>query len=109
MRQITGGLAVAALVALLVVPVSSASDPDAVNRVSIWTQGKGTVASVPVGISCPSRCIATFHEHQHVVFTAKPAKGWKFDEWYRGCTGKKPKCAIDLPDGGLTVAARFKR
>ena len=99
----------AATVAASVPQSASSSGPMDIYRVRIWMQGNGLVTSTPHGITCPSRCIATFVPHARVKFIAKAKKGWTFLKWYHGCKGKSPVCYRTLADGDNIVAAAFRK
>jgi hypothetical protein len=85
------------------------SQPDDVYRVQIWTQGQGTVTSTPAGIKCPGACMMTVRANTTVVLKVRPAKGWKFQKWYRLCKGTKLSCEFVPGDGVTIVAAAFKQ
>jgi hypothetical protein len=93
----------------LAVPIAHASAPQDVYRVTIFTQGRGTVLVRPARVRCPPRCEVSFRSHARAVFSATPAKGWRFVRWSYYCRGTKPTCAVDVGDGFSVVMARFVR
>jgi hypothetical protein len=78
---------------------------DRKRRLSIALQGRGTVASAPAGIDCPSGCAATFPRHTGVTLTATPEDGWAFISWSGDCSGTT--CAVTL-DEDAHVSALFR-
>jgi hypothetical protein len=110
MRQALRTVVALAALALTLAPFAAASEiPGEVYRATVWTQGQGSVKSMPNGIACPGSCVGIFRPHARVTFKPKPAKGWAFDRWYAGCKGTKPVCALEVKDGGITVGARFRK
>ena len=69
--------------------------------------GRGTVTSVPAGITCGRVCSRTSVPGA-VKLTAKPLKGWRFARWKGACRGTKPVCRLTLAATG-SVAAVFRR
>jgi len=61
--------------------------------------GQGTIASSPVGISCPSACSATFNYGTDLSLTAKPLPGSAFDHWAGVCAGQGATCHVTLVSG----------
>jgi hypothetical protein len=57
--------------------------------------GKGTVTSSPVGITCGATCRHDFDYGSSVTLTATAAKGSSFDGWAGACTGRAP-CQITM-------------
>ncbi|HEX6699274.1 MAG TPA: hypothetical protein VF101_00930 [Gaiellaceae bacterium] len=75
-------------------------------RISVTRTGRGTVTSTPAGISCPSRCAATFSGGS-VSLRAKPAKGYRFAGWSGDCGGKAACVLTTAADHA--VGARFRK
>jgi hypothetical protein len=69
--------------------------------------GRGTVSSVPRGITCGQVCNHAFVPGP-LKLTAKPSKGWRFVRWQGGCRGTSPACQLALTRT-TSVAALFKR
>ena len=63
-------------------------------------RGSGKVTSVPAGISCPSRCAASFAYETRVSLRAIPNRGWRFGGWSRSeaCSTLDPVCEVTLVD-----------
>jgi len=69
--------------------------------------GKGSVASVPSGISCPGDCSETYVFKTPVKLVATPAPGSEFAHWSGGsCSGTGP-CERKI-NSNRTVNAVFK-
>jgi hypothetical protein len=68
--------------------------------------GTGTVASVPVGITCGPVCAAAFDERTPVTLTATPAADSTFMGWSGACSGTGP-CALTLT-AATAVTATFR-
>jgi len=64
--------------------------------VTLGGSGKGTVTSVPVGISCQPTCSASFTAGTQVTLNAVPATGSSFAAWGGACSGNNPSCTITL-------------
>jgi hypothetical protein len=62
-------------------------------RLTASVGGRGRVVTTPSGIACPGACAHAFPSGKTVVFTAKPAKGWKLSRWTGACTGHG-RCAV---------------
>ncbi|HEX4933934.1 MAG TPA: hypothetical protein VFV33_12180, partial [Gemmatimonadaceae bacterium] len=70
--------------------------------------GSGTVTSVPVGVSCPGTCSATFGSGLLVTLSAAPAPGSVFAGWTGGgCTTLSDQCNV-LVNAAMNVTARFE-
>ena len=54
-------------------------------QLSVSTTGRGKVTSTPRGVSCPSRCRATFAIDAVVRLRAAPRKAWRFAGWRGAC------------------------
>jgi hypothetical protein len=63
--------------------------------VLVGIDGKGTVTSVPRGISCPKTCFTRFHRDILLRLVAKPAPGWKLVGW-TGTFCHGTNCAFHL-------------
>ena len=59
---------------------------------------RGSISSIPAGISCPPRCSASFDEGWEVTLTARPGRSSVFDGWVGACTENKtrPTCPVVL-------------
>ena len=68
--------------------------------------GPGSVTSSPAGISCPSKCAATFAYGTTVLLSPTPAAGYKFVRWGLPCAGGAT-CRVKLTSSLVSVAARF--
>jgi len=79
----------------------------ALSRLTISLSGKGRVTSAPAGISCPSRCSATFASTATVRLRAKPATGQKFVGWSGSCRGTGT-CTLKA-DRSRSARATFRR
>lgn len=74
---------------------SQPGQPAHVTRaVLVGIDGKGTVTSLPHGISCPKTCFQRFPRDILMRLNAKPAPGWRLVGWTGYCKGKK--CAFHL-------------
>jgi Divergent InlB B-repeat domain len=59
--------------------------------------GKGTVTSVPGGISCGADCSETYLYNTQLTLTAIPAEGSVFKEWSGGgCLGQSGPCTTTV-------------
>jgi hypothetical protein len=67
--------------------------------------GSGSVASAPVGLSCPSACSKDFERGSLVVLTATPDVRSRFEGWGGACSGTDP-CRLSV-DGPKSVEALF--
>ncbi len=54
---------------------------------NVSVAGNGTVASSPIGISCPSVCTMNYSSGTSVMLTATPTSGATFNGWGGACTG----------------------
>lgn len=64
-------------------------------RVAVSVAGRGRVTSSPFGISCPSRCAASFTSYEPIQLFARPAKGWRLSRWTGACRGRTT-CILPL-------------
>jgi Divergent InlB B-repeat domain len=71
-------------------------------------EGRGEVAGVPGGISCPPDCREAYPPGTSVTLTAAAAAGWTFAGWSGApdCSDPKRPCTVTLAEGE-TVTARF--
>jgi PASTA domain/Divergent InlB B-repeat domain len=70
--------------------------------------GRGSVASSPGGIGCPSACLAQFFYGTLVKLTAKPTATSVFSGWGNACAGKST-CALSMTvDRAATATFRAK-
>ena len=70
-------------------------------------RGSGEVTSAPTGISCPTRCTASFAYETRVSLRAKPKPGWRFGGW-RGtdaCAKLDLACDVTLVDPAFVHAS----
>jgi hypothetical protein len=74
--------------------------------IRVTRKGRGTVTSTPGGISCPSRCSASFAGGS-VSLRAKAAKGYRFTGWTGDCRGKAA-CVVTT-DADHSVRAVFRK
>ncbi|MEQ1637999.1 MAG: DUF1566 domain-containing protein [Methylococcales bacterium] len=86
----------------------SASKGDIVpNKLTVISQGSGTVTSNPSGISCGGACNAEFADSTAVMLTANPLGGSQFVSWSVASCGTNPTCLVTV--SGITpVVATFK-
>lgn len=76
-------------------------------RLTVVVTGRGRVVSSPPGISCPSRCTATFASGGKVRLRPLPSAGHRFARWGGACRGTGP--CIVIADRARTVRAAFRR
>jgi Divergent InlB B-repeat domain len=76
-------------------------------RLTVGVGGKGKVSSSPAGLTCPSRCSATFQATSNIRLRATAAPGFVFSGWTGSCRGKTA-CVVKL-NGNRSVRATFKR
>ena len=69
--------------------------------------GRGSVTSLPRGITCGRTCSHSFIPGP-LKLTAKPASGWRFARWQGACRGTKPRCRLTLTRT-TSVAAIFTK
>lgn len=88
---------------------SQASDPFNVPTYQLNVfdggSGKGTVTSVPAGISCPTSCSAAFGSGTAVTLTASAQAGSEFAGWSGACSGTGV-CQLTM-DADHDVSATF--
>ncbi|MHB8468628.1 MAG: InlB B-repeat-containing protein [Gaiellaceae bacterium] len=75
--------------------------------IEVSISGRGTVKSVPAGVSCPGACGHGFLAGTSVALRATPAKGWKLSRWSGSCGGHRG-CTV-LADRARAVHALFVR
>lgn len=63
--------------------------------------------SDPVGIDCPTRCLADFAPNEPVTLSAKAQPGYLFDHWEGDCQGTSPVCVVRM-DGPRSVAPVYR-
>lgn len=68
--------------------------------------GQGTVTSAPVGVQCPSGCVAGFARGTQVVLTAAPGQGATFAGWGGACSGSAG-CTVAMSTDRI-VSADFQ-
>lgn len=73
---------------------------------SVGRTGSGTVTSSPRGISCGSKCSASFAVASNVKLTATPAKKKVFLGWTGACSGQALTCIVPMY-GPQSVGASF--
>jgi len=71
---------------------------------SVGVVGIGVVTSLPVAISCPGTCIASFNVGASVLLTAS---GGKFIGWGNCPQASLNTCVVTIPAGGNAVSATF--
>ena len=76
-------------------------------KLTVSVTGPGRVASMPRGISCTTRCSATFERGMRLTLRPLAAKGARFTGWRGACRGVKG-CRVTL-DRARSVEARFRR
>jgi Divergent InlB B-repeat domain len=76
-------------------------------RVNVRKTGQGRVTSRPAGISCGSRCAATFRAGTAVRLVARAAPGWRFTSWSGACRGRGA-CVVRAT-ADRAVRATFRR
>jgi hypothetical protein len=76
-------------------------------RLTVGVGGKGKVSSSPAGLTCPSRCSASFKASSNVRLRATASPGFVFSGWTGSCRGKSA-CVVKL-NGNRSVRATFKR
>jgi hypothetical protein len=97
-------LVVAAVVALVLAGIASASGPFL--RISV--RGSGKVTGIPGGRVCSATCSTPVRVGATVRLTARPAAGWKFAGWAGGCHGTKPTCVLRLK-ASVKLGATFTK
>ena len=86
---------------------ATASPPPSARRVrlAVSLTGDGAVTSMPVGVSCPGTCSASFAEGTPVRLRQSSSSGSHFLQWGGACAGM-PVCRI-RPDTDESVTAEF--
>jgi hypothetical protein len=67
--------------------------------------GKGTVTSLPAGISCGAICSHAYNYGSAIILNAKASKGSSFAGWAGACTGKAA-CTLSM-SAARSVRATF--
>jgi len=70
-------------------------------------KGKGSVASTPSGIACPSDCKEKYTAGTEVILTATPATGQVFSGWSGSCYGTSNPLTLTL-SASANCKATFK-
>ncbi len=76
-------------------------------RLTVGVGGKGRVSSSPAGLTCTSRCSASFRASSNVRLRATASAGFVFAGWIGSCRGKSP-CIVKLV-GNRSVRAIFRK
>ncbi|MGA7684927.1 MAG: hypothetical protein WCC32_18430 [Terriglobales bacterium] len=78
-----------------------------VANLSVGITGNGSVASVPVLISCPGECVEPYDVGASVLLTATPAGGTAVT--WAGCDSQSGNnCTVTIASGGSAVLATFQ-
>lgn len=78
-----------------------------VANLSVGVTGNGSVASVPVLISCPGECVEPYDVGASVLLTATPGGGTTVT--WAGCASQSGNnCTVNIASGGSAVLATFK-
>jgi hypothetical protein len=80
--------------------------PQAKARLTVLTDGHGSVQSAPAGIDCGTTCMATFDPGTLVSLTAVADVGYRFAGWSGGCGGQG-NCSVTM-SGDTQLSARFE-
>lgn len=89
--------------AIAATEASAASRP----TLTVTIAGKGSVTSVPGGISCPRVCRSSYRTNARIRLIAHPARGWRLNAWSGECFGNR-QCAVKLV-GPTRVRATFAK
>ena len=73
-------------------------------RLTVTISGSGTLTSMPVGISCPGTCSASFLSGTALSLTATPASGYGLSNFGGACSGSS--CSLVLSND-TSVSATF--
>jgi NOL1/NOP2/fmu family ribosome biogenesis protein len=76
------------------------------NSLNVTVNGQGTVASNPLGISCPGDCTEIYLSGTVVTLTATPASGWGLLQWSGDCAGTSPTTQVTI-DSSKACTATF--
>ena len=76
-------------------------------RLTVGVGGKGNVSSTPTGLTCPSKCSASFKAASNIRLRATASPGFVFSGWTGSCRGKTA-CVVKL-NGNRSVRATFRR
>jgi len=67
----------------------------------------GTITINPPGVTCPTRCSASFAQNTKVTLTVKPQGSYSFAGWSGGgCTGNSPTCTVTVT-AATSITANF--
>jgi hypothetical protein len=80
--------------------------PPAKARLTVLTDGHGSVQSAPAGIDCGATCTAAFDAGTAVSLTAVPDVGYRFAGWSGACGGAGT-CSVTM-SGDSQLSARFE-
>ncbi len=86
--------------------VKTASSPAFTLSVTKNSNDAGTVSSNPAGITCGSKCSASYPVRTRISLSATPNSSSAFDHWAGGCTGTGT-CSVKL-GADTQVIAYFK-
>lgn len=87
--------------------ISTCPGGGTVAALNVGISGNGSITSLPIGISCPSTCSASFDVGASVLLTATPATG--LSTTWGNCTSFTGNlCTITVPAGGAAVTATFQ-
>jgi hypothetical protein len=85
---------------------ASAEFGAAMHAVDVERVGRGTVVSVPLGISCGEACAHDFEHGTALTLIAVPGSHAVFAGWDGDCAGAAAACELAV-DGAKTVTASF--
>jgi Divergent InlB B-repeat domain len=76
---------------------------------TVRVAGRGTVTSLPRGLTCRrGGCTKPFTSYTAVFLAAKAAKGWRFSGWSGACRAKKTACSVPMT-AATAVRATFAK
>jgi len=84
---------------------SSTVTPPGMHTLTVSVSGDGSVSSMPIGVSCPGKCSATFADGTTVALTETAGASASFAGWSGACTGSAA-CSVTL-GADASVAATF--
>jgi hypothetical protein len=73
---------------------------------AVARNGKGSVKSSPVGISCGRDCEEAYVTGTVVTLTATRGSGYQFSSWSGACRGANASCTVTLK-AARSVTATF--